>query len=256
MRILAITNQKGGSGKTTTAVNLAAALGEKGRRVLLVDLDPQASATAWLGVKDAGRGIYDVFTNNKTIDSITLNTSNTGVDVAPASAWLVGVEKALAGEVGTETLLKRAIGKLKNYDYVILDCPPSLGLLTINALTAARELLIPVEAHVLALAGLAQLLETMEKVKERLNPTLAIAGILACRVDHRTRHAQDIEEQLRKRFGRQVYAATIRENVRLAEAPSFGQAILQYDSNSSGAADYRALATLVIKQEKTAKTTS
>jgi chromosome partitioning protein len=256
MRILAITNQKGGSGKTTTAVNLAAALGEKGRRVLLVDLDPQASATAWLGVKDAGRGIYDVFTNNKTIDSITLNTSNTGVDVAPASAWLVGVEKALAGEVGTETLLKRAIGKLKNYDYVILDCPPSLGLLTINALTAARELLIPVEAHVLALAGLAQLLETMEKVKERLNPTLAIAGILACRVDHRTRHAQDIEEQLRKRFGRKVYAATIRENIRLAEAPSFGQAILQYDSNSSGAADYRALATLVIKQEKTAKTVS
>lgn len=256
MRILAITNQKGGSGKTTTAVNLAAALGEKGRRVLLVDLDPQASATAWLGVKDAGRGIYDVFTNNKTIESITLNTSNTGVDVAPASAWLVGVEKALAGEVGTETLLKRAIGKLKNYDYVILDCPPSLGLLTINALTAARELLIPVEAHVLALAGLAQLLETMEKVKERLNPTLAIAGILACRVDHRTRHAQDIEEQLRKRFGRQVYAATIRENIRLAEAPSFGQAILQYDSSSSGAADYRALATLVIKQEKTAKTAS
>ena len=254
MRILAITNQKGGSGKTTTAVNLAAALGEKGRRVLLVDLDPQASATAWLGVKDAGRGIYDVFTNNKTIESITLNTSNTGVTVAPASAWLVGVEKALAGEVGTETLLKRAIGKLKNYDYVILDCPPSLGLLTINALTAARELLIPVEAHVLALAGLAQLLETMEKVKERLNPTLAIAGILACRVDHRTRHAQDIEEQLRKRFGRQVYAATIRENIRLAEAPSFGQAILQYDSSSSGAADYRALATLVIKQEKTAKT--
>ena len=256
MRILAITNQKGGSGKTTTAVNLAAALGEKGRRVLLVDLDPQASATAWLGVKDAGRGIYDVFTNNKTIESITLKTSNTGVTVAPASAWLVGVEKALAGEVGTETLLKRAIGKLKNYDYVILDCPPSLGLLTINALTAARELLIPVEAHVLALAGLAQLLETMEKVKERLNPTLAIAGILACRVDHRTRHAQDIEEQLRKRFGRQVYAATIRENIRLAEAPSFGQAILQYDSKSSGAADYRALATLVIKQEKTAKTAS
>jgi len=256
MRILAITNQKGGSGKTTTAVNLAAALGEKGRRVLLVDLDPQASATAWLGVKDVGRGIYDVFTNNKTIESITLNTSNICVDVAPASAWLVGVEKALAGEVGTETLLKRAIGKLKNYDYVILDCPPSLGLLTINALTAARELLIPVEAHVLALAGLAQLLETMEKVKERLNPTLAIAGIMACRVDHRTRHAQDIEEQLRKRFGRQVYAATIRENIRLAEAPSFGQAILQYDSNSSGAADYRALATLVIKQEKTAKTVS
>ena len=256
MRILAITNQKGGSGKTTTAVNLAAALGEKGRRVLLVDLDPQASATAWLGVKDAGRGIYDVFTNNKSIESITLNTSNTGVDVAPASAWLVGVEKALAGEVGTETLLKRAIGKLKNYGYVILDCPPSLGLLTINALTAARELLIPVEAHVLALAGLAQLLETMEKVKERLNPTLAIAGILACRVDHRTRHAQDIEEQLRKRFSRQVYAATIRENVRLAEAPSFGQAILQYDSSSSGAADYRALATLVIKQEKTTKTAS
>ena len=176
--------------------------------------------------------------------------------MAPASAWLVGVEKALAGEVGTETLLKRAIGKLKNYDYVILDCPPSLGLLTINALTAARELLIPVEAHVLALAGLAQLLETMEKVKERLNPTLAIAGILACRVDHRTRHAQDIEEQLRKRFGRQVYATTIRENIRLAEAPSFGQAILQYDSNSSGAADYRALATLVIKQEKVAKTAS
>jgi len=252
MRKLAVTNQKGGSGKTTTAVNLSAALGEKGRKVLLIDLDPQSSATAWLGVKDAGRGLFDIFANNERITNIVRNTEAPGVQLVPASAWLVGTEKALAGEVGGETILKRELANISGFDYAIIDCPPSLGILTINALAAAEELIIPVEAHVLALAGLAQLLQTVDKVKERLNTQLQIAGILACRVDARTRHSQEIVDQLRSRFGPQIYKTVIRENIRLAEAPSFGQDILRYDPKSNGAEDYRNLANKVIRQEKIA----
>lgn len=248
-RILAISNQKGGSGKTTTAVNLGAALGEKRKRVLLVDLDPQASVTAWFGVKDVERGIYDCLVDNTRIESITCKTAASGVDVVPASIWLVGVEKALAGEVGAETILKRRLSETSGYDYILLDCPPSLGLLTVNALTAAGELLIPVETHVMALAGLAHLIRTFEHVKERLNPGLRLAGILACRADFRTRHTQDVIDQLRKRFPKETLTTIVRENVRLAEAPSFGQPITQYDTESHGALDYRALAREIVKQE-------
>lgn len=248
-RIFAVSNQKGGSGKTTTAVNLSATLGENGKSVLLVDLDPQASATTWFAVKNAERGIYDCLTGNTLIKSITCKTSAPGVDVVPASTWLVGVEKALAAEVGAETILKRRLAEVSGYDYILLDCPPSLGLLTVNALTAAGELLIPVETHIMALGGLAQLLQTFEYVKERLNSGLCLAGILACRVDSRTRHAQDIIDQLRKRFPKDTLKTVVRENVRLAEAPSFGQPITQYDTSSHGAQDYRALAREIIKQE-------
>lgn len=248
-RIFAVSNQKGGSGKTTTAVNLSAALGENGKSVLLVDLDPQASATTWFAVKTAERGIYDCLTGNTLIKSITYKTSAPGVDVVPASTWLVGVEKALAAEVGAETILKRRLAEVSGYDYILLDCPPSLGLLTVNALTAAGELLIPVETHIMALAGLAQLLQTFEYVKERLNSSLCLAGILACRADSRTRHAQDIIDELRKRFPKDTLKTVVRENVRLAEAPSFGKPITQYDTSSHGAQDYRALAREIIKQE-------
>jgi chromosome partitioning protein len=251
MRTLAIANQKGGSGKTTTTVSLAAALGESGRRVLVIDLDPQHSATSWFGIKDGGKGIYAVFAGNGNFAEIIRPSGVAGVEVAPSSSWLVGVERMLAGEVGAEIILRRSLERLPagRFDYVLIDCPPTLAILTINALAAARELLVPVESHIMALGGLAHLQQTVALVKERLNPDLAITGILACRVDARTRHAQDVVEQLRSRFGDKVFRTVIRENVRLAECPSFGQPITQYDSRSAGARDYRALAEEVINQE-------
>ncbi|MBI1743055.1 ParA family protein [Candidatus Acetothermia bacterium] len=252
MRIVAITNQKGGSGKTTTAVNLAAALGEKKRKVLIVDLDPQASASSWYAVKDGSRGLLDVFVHNTPLSDLVQLTQASNVEIVPSSSWLVGAEKALAGEVGSETILRRQLQLLPpdRWDYLLVDCPPSLGILTVNALTAVREVVVPVEAHVMALDGLAQLLKTVEVAKERLNPELKISGILPCRVDARTRHALEVVEQLRERFGKLVYRVIIRENVRLAECPSFKQPITEYDTRSYGAADYRALAKAVIKQER------
>src|SRR5258708_9197264 len=185
MRPLGIINQKGGSGKTTTAVNLAAALGEKGKRVLVIDLDPQASTSSWFGIKDVGKELLDVFTGASELADQVQVSSALGVDVVPCSTWLAGVEKALAGEVGAESILRRRIRKLPKdkWDYLLIDCPPTLGILAINALTAADEVLIPVEAHVMALAGVAQIIKTAEVVKDRLNADLELTGILACRVD-------------------------------------------------------------------------
>jgi len=249
MRTIACVNQKGGSGKTTTSVNLAAALGENGARVLLIDLDPQASATNWLGITDAGRGLFDAFTDRNALEPLVQSTNAPCVEIIPASPWLVGVEKALAAEVGAETVLRGKLDAMPpRWDYVLIDCAPTLGILTVSALAAAREILVPVEAHVMALSGLAQLLQTVSVVRERLNPELELAGILACRVDARTRHALEIVEQLRERFGGAVYQTIIRENIRLAECPSFGIPITQYDTRSAGAYDYRQLAEEVARQ--------
>jgi chromosome partitioning protein len=250
MRIIAIVNQKGGSGKTTTAVNLAAALAEKGKTVLLIDIDAQANASTWYGVVAEGRGLLDVLADNGNVIDLVQATATAGVDIVPASPWLVGAEKALAGEVGAETILRRALARLpeKRWDYVLIDCPPTLGILTVNALTAVNEVFVPVEAHVMALSGLAQLLNTVELVGERLNSNLKVTGILACRMN-RTRHATEVLDQLRARFGSTVFQSAIRENVRLAECPSFAQPITAYDARSNGAEDYRSLATEVIAQE-------
>lgn len=251
MRCLAIANQKGGAAKTTTTVNLAAALAELGRKVLVIDLDPQGSSTDWLGAGGAQHGAYDFLTNGALLGDVTGGSSVEGVSVVAATPALQGAERALAREVGAEMALQR---KLKGpasaaWDYVLIDTPPTLGVLTLNALTAARELLVPVEAHVLALAGVAHLIETMGTVRDRLNPDLALAGVVACRVDSRTRHAADVVDSLRRKFDGSMYATEIRENIKLAEAPSFRQSILDYDSRSSGAADYRALAAEVVRQE-------
>jgi len=251
VRTLAIANQKGGSAKTTTAVNLAATLGERGCRVLLLDLDPQASASHWYGITNAGRGLLDVLVGHGTLEALVQPTGAAGVDVVPASTWLVGVEKALAGEIGAETLLRRHLETLPTdrWAYVVVDCPPTLGLLTVNALAAVQAVLVPVEAHVMALQGLAQLLQTVDVVQARLNPALALAGILACRVHAHTRHAQEVVEELRRRFGDLVYQVVIRDNVRLAECPSFGCPITHYAPRSPGAEDYRALAAELLQRQ-------
>jgi len=242
MKTLAVAMQKGGSGKTTTAVNLAAALAETGKKVLVVDVDPQANASSWLGARDVGKGIFACLCENGSIADILVHTATKGVDLVPSSAWLVGAEKALATEIAAETLLRRKLKAVAgNYDVALIDTPPTLGVLTVGALVAADAVLVPVEAHVMALNGLAQLLNTVEAVRDRLNEDLALLGIVACRVDSRTRHAPEVVKELRKRFPKETFKTVIRENVRLAEAPSFGQAIMQYAPESAGAEDYRAL---------------
>lgn len=244
MYVLAITNQKGGSGKTTTAVNLAATLAEAGKRVLVIDLDPQASASSWLGSTSPGRGLFEVFTGEGGLADLIQDSTAPGVQLVPASPWMVGVDRALAGEVGAELIFRKSLRALPQdrWDLVLLDCAPSLGLLAVSALAACQAVLVPVEARVMALAGLAALVQTLDRVRERLNPGLEMAGIVPCRVDSRTRLSTDVVASLRERFGDQVFQTAIRENVRLAEAPSFHKPITLYDPKSVGAADYRALA--------------
>ena len=255
MRCIAIANQKGGAAKTTTTVNLAAALAEQGRRILVLDLDPQGNSTDWLGVVSAERGVFEVLTEQATLAEVVIGSQTAGVDVVPATRALQGIERALAREVGAELTLQRKLRApdAAGWDYVLIDTPPTLGILTLNGLAAARELIVPVETHVLALAGVAQLVETFIAVRERLNPELAIAGVVACRVDSRTRHSVDVVERLRDTFKGTMYRTEIRENIRLAEAPSFRRSILEYDARSSGAADYRALAQEVLAQEANEK---
>jgi chromosome partitioning protein len=247
MRSIAVAMQKGGSGKTTTTVNLAAALAESGLRILVVDVDPQANATTWYAILDEGKGIFACLCENTRIDGIIAKSAVPGVDVAPSSAWLVGAERALVAEVGAETILRRRLKEVAGrYDVALIDTPPTLGVLTIGALVAADQVLVPVEAHVLALNGLAQLMTTIGTVRDRLNEKLGLLGIVASRVDARTRHSIEVVEELRKRFPAETCKTVIRENIRLAEAPSFGQPITIYDTRSAGAEDYRALATEIM----------
>lgn len=252
MRKIAIINQKGGSGKTTTAVNLAAALAQKKRNVLILDLDPQASSTAWLGKPTTEKGLLSVLAENADINSVVQQTNFDRIKIIPSSSWLISLEKILANEVGAETILRQKLEELKDLDldYVIMDCPPTLGILTVNVLTACDEVIVPVEAHIMAVSGLMQLIQTVEIVKTRLNSKLKISGIIVCRVDMRTRHSKEVLSELKNKFKNLVYKTIIRENIRLAEAPSFSQPIIQYDPNSNGAVDYKELANEIIKQEE------
>jgi len=251
MNIIAIVNQKGGSAKTTTAVNLSATLAENGKRVLLIDIDPQGSSSKWLKCLNEGKGIYDVLVENTSIVDNINQTSIDGLSVIPSSQWMIGAEKALASEVGAETILRKKLGELEQkWDYILIDCPPALGLLSLNALVACDEVLVPLETRVMALDGLAQLLKTIDAVKDRLNPNLEINGIVPCRVDKRTRLSLDVISDLRNRFNGMVYNTCIRETVKLAECPSFGLPIILYDSKSPGSEDYRSLAKEFIKRKK------
>jgi chromosome partitioning protein len=245
MTVLAVVNQKGGTSKTTTAVNLAAALAEREERVLVIDLDPQATASAWLGYAEGGRGLADLLTDGTgSLSAFAVSSSSKGVDVVPSSSTLVGVERyhALSGTPGAEYVLRDALRALPpRYDRILLDCPPSLGLLVVSALAASDGVLVPVETSVLAYRAVGQLLRTVDAVKARLNSQLEITGMVACRVS-RTRHAQDVMELMRKRFGPQVLKTQVRENVRLREAAAHRLPITQYAPNSIGAEDYRELA--------------
>ena len=252
MEIIAILNQKGGSAKTTTAVNLSSTLAEQNKKILLIDLDPQGSASIWLGFKNPLKGLFTLFTENVSILDIISKTCVNGLDIVVSSPWLISADKALSGEVGAEMILKNNLQGIDTniWDYVFIDCPPNLGIISLNALTAANKVIVPIETHIMAIQGLAQLLNTIATVKDRLNPSLEIDGILPCRVNNRTRLSKDIISDLRSRFNSQVYQTIIRESVKLAEAPSFGKPITMYDGRSSGAEDYRSLSHEIIKRRK------
>ncbi len=252
MKIIAITNQKGGVGKTTTCVNLAASLAEHGKKVLLVDLDPQGNASTGSGIDKAHLkdSIYQVLIGNKTLQEVVIHAEAGKYDVAPSNRDLAGAEVELVNEMARETRLKNAILKLGDqaYDFVLLDCPPSLNLVTVNALTAAHSVMIPMQCEYYALEGLSDLVNTVKKVRAHLNPVLEIEGLLRTMFDNRNMLAQQVSAQLVNHFGKKVYQTIIPRNVRLAEAPSYGMPVLLYDRSSKGAQAYLELAQEIIQK--------
>jgi len=252
MRTIALANQKGGVGKTTSAATLGACLALRGRRVLLVDIDPQANLSIHLNidVHEDRPSIYALLIGQAEVDEVIRHTSTERLDIIPADINLAGAEIELVGVVGRETVLKEALHPvLARYDYLLVDCPPSLGLLTLNALTTVTELFIPLQTEFFALHGMSKLLETVDIVKRRLNPDLEITGIIPTLFDSRTNLAQEVLANIRDYFGDKVFRTVIRKNVRLAESPSYGKVITEYDDTAAGAQDYRALAEEVIAQE-------
>lgn len=240
MRTIAVTNYKGGSAKTTTTVNLAAALAELGHRVLVLDMDPQGSATAWLGVDEPAEGLADAIHGRSPLAGLLYETTAPGVVLVPASPSIVVADPREETQIALG-FMRAMDGLPAIWDFVLVDCPPSLGYLAIAPLTVCHEALVPVEARVLAVAGLTSLMETMTRVRSRLNPALRLAGIVACRVN-RTTHAQAIVDRLKTTFPESFMETTIRESVRLAEAPSFQLPITLFAPGSTGAEDYLALA--------------
>src|SRR5919106_2532713 len=243
--VLSIGNQKGGGGKTPTAVNLGAALAEEGFRVLVVDLDPQSNATTGLGIssRDIQASVYDVVMNNTALDDCIEPTSLKNLFVAPATIDLAGAEIELVPAFSRELKLRRALDEIRDgYDIVLVDCPPSLGLLTINGLAAGDGVLVPIQCEYYALEGLGQLLRNVGLVRSNLNPGLDVRGIILTMYDARTRLADQVVEEVRSHFGRRVYETVVPRTVRLSEAPSFGQPIIVFDSTSRGAKAYRELA--------------
>jgi chromosome partitioning protein len=255
MKILAITNQKGGVGKTTTCVNLAASLASLGKRVLLIDLDPQGNASTGSGIDKAHLkySIYHVLIGEKSLKEVVVTSEKGCFDIAPSNRDLAGAEVELVNELARENRLKVALSKLDDaYDVVLLDCPPALNLVTVNALTAANAVMIPMQCEYYALEGLSDLVNTIKKVRAHLNPTLEIEGLLRTLFDNRNMLAQQVSAQLISHFGDKVYKTIIPRNVRLAEAPSYGVPVLSYDKSSKGSVAYLELAHEIIAREKLA----
>ena len=251
-KVYAIANQKGGVGKTTTAINLATYLAAAGRKVLLVDMDPQANTSSGIGASKhlKQQTLYDLLVQEQgelSIFDILVPTQRRELVVAPCTVDLAAAELELVGAIARENKLRQVLEPIRDRcDYILIDCPPSLGLLTVNALVAADGLLIPIQCEYLALEGLTQLLDTVRIVKNRLNPNLYIAGVVMTMFDPRTRLASEIVREVRNHFPEEAFQTIINRNVRLSEAPSFGQSILDYDPTSSGALAYRALAEEVL----------
>ncbi len=248
-KILAVINQKGGVGKSTTAVNLASALGVNNKEVLLVDLDPQGNATSGYGIdkRDISQCVYNVLLGETPVEEVILAQVGKGVDILPSTISLAGAEVELVNEMARENRLKNALGSLRGrYDYILIDCPPSLGLLTINALVAADKLLVPIQCEFYALEGVTKLLDSMKRVKNMLNPSLDIFGIVLTMYDSRTNLAKQVVDEVRSFFGSQVFETVIPRSVKLSEAPSYGQSIIDYAPENKGAKAYINLAKEVI----------
>ena len=250
-KIICIANQKGGVGKTTTAVNLAACLAEEGKKTLLVDMDPQGNASSGLGVRAGKRTVYEVLLGDCTLDSVMEKTKQKRLWVAPSDIRLAGAELELANLERREFRMRAALEPVrKDYDFLIIDCPPSLGLLTINALTAAQSVLIPIQCEYYALEGVTALMNTVQRVKRSLNPGLEIEGVLLTMLDGRTNLGLQVVAEVKKHFKQAVFKTTVPRNVRLGEAPSHGLPIHMYDPRSTGAEAYMALVKEVIKKNK------
>lgn len=254
-KIITFTNQKGGVGKTTSCINLAAYVAATGKRVLVVDMDPQGNATSGLGIREKNkrRSIYEVLIGNYDItDNVILPTSVTNLDILPTSTNLAGAEVELVIiENSREFVLKKALSPiLDKYDFIMIDCPPSLGLLTINSLTASDSIVIPIQCEFFALEGLSQLIYTVKQVQRSLNPKISIEGIILTMYDKRSRLTVQVEAEIRKYFSDKLFTSKIPRNIRLAEAPSYGMPIISYDPSCSGAKAYRDLSKEFLKNNK------
>ncbi len=252
VKVIAIANQKGGVGKTTTSVNLSACLASLGKRVLLVDIDPQGNATSGFGIDKSKikKSMYNVLVDDIPAQEVIEKTSVENLKILPATIQLAGAEIELVSVMSRETKLKRTIDQIKyDYDYVLIDCPPSLGLLTINSLTAANSVLVPIQCEFYALEGLSQLMNTVALVQKNLNPILELEGVVLTMFDSRTNLSIQVVDEVKNHFNNKVYRTMIPRNVRLSEAPSHGQSIIQYDPKSKGAEMYLELAREVIGDE-------